>query len=31
MNRRLEANDLTKSYRGRRVVDGISLAVEQGE
>ena len=31
MSRRLEANDLTKSYRGRRVVDGISLAVEQGE
>jgi lipopolysaccharide export system ATP-binding protein len=31
VNRRLEANDLTKSYRGRRVVDGISLAVEQGE
>lgn len=31
MSRRFEANDLTKSYRGRRVVDGISLAVEQGE
>ena len=31
MSRRLEANDLTKSYRGRRVVDGISLALEQGE
>ena len=31
MSRRLEANDVTKSYRGRRVVDGISLAVEQGE
>ena len=31
MSRRLEANDLTKSYRGRRVVDGISLAVKQGE
>ena len=31
MSRRLEANDLTKSYRGRRVVDGILLAVEQGE
>jgi len=31
VSRRLEANDLTKSYRGRRVVDGISLAVEQGE
>ena len=31
MSRRLEANNLTKSYRGRRVVDGISLAVEQGE
>ena len=31
MSSRLEANDLTKSYRGRRVVDGISLAVEQGE
>ena len=31
MSRRLEANDLTKSYRGRRVVDGISLSVEQGE
>ena len=31
MSRRLEANDLTKSYRGRRVVDGITLAVKQGE
>ena len=31
MSRRLEAYDLTKSYRGRRVVDGISLSVEQGE
>tara|TARA_E500000178_G_scaffold146544_1_gene146111 strand:+ start:16430 stop:17158 length:729 start_codon:yes stop_codon:yes gene_type:complete len=31
VSRRFEANDLTKSYRGRRVVDGISLAVEQGE
>jgi lipopolysaccharide export system ATP-binding protein len=31
VSRRLEAYDLTKSYRGRRVVDGISLSVEQGE
>jgi len=28
---RLQATDLVKSYRGRKVVDGVSLEVEQGE
>src|SRR5579885_2891002 len=27
----LEANDLSKTYRGRKVVDNVSLWVEQGE
>ncbi len=28
---RLQASDLIKSYRGRKVVDGVSLEIEQGE
>lgn len=28
---KLELNDLVKSYKGRRVVDGVSLHVEKGE
>ena len=29
--RRLRTEDLTKSYRGRKVVDGVTVSVEQGE
>ena len=28
---KLQATDLSKAYRGRKVVDGISLEVDQGE
>ena len=28
---KIEAKDLKKSYRGRSVVDGVSLSIEQGE
>ncbi len=28
---KLEASDLCKSYRGRKVVDGVTLNIEQGE
>lgn len=28
---KLQATDLSKSYRGRKVVDGVSLEVQQGE
>src|SRR5580658_2667737 len=28
---KLEATDLCKSYRGRKVVDGVTLDIEQGE
>jgi lipopolysaccharide export system ATP-binding protein len=28
---RLQASDLIKSYRGRKVVDGVSLEIQQGE
>jgi lipopolysaccharide export system ATP-binding protein len=31
MTKALRTEDLAKSYRGRRVVDGISIEVEQGE
>ena len=29
--KRIEARDLVKTYRGRRVVDGVSIEMEQGE
>jgi lipopolysaccharide export system ATP-binding protein len=29
--RRLHTEEISKSYRGRRVVDGVSIAVEKGE
>ena len=31
VGRRIEAHDLVKTYRGRRVVDGASLRFDQGE
>jgi len=30
-NRRIEVRDLVKTYRGRKVVNGVSLFIEQGE
>src|SRR5215472_5033561 len=29
--RKLETNDITKSYRGRKVVDDVSVFVQEGE
>src|SRR5215467_4865894 len=29
--RKLETNDISKSYRGRKVVDAVSVWVEEGE
>src|SRR5215472_5343089 len=31
MPTRLETNELSKAYRGRKVVDDVSISVEQGE
>ncbi len=31
MKKKISVNELVKSYKGRRVLDGISLEVEQGE
>ncbi len=29
--RRLETREISKSYRGRKVVDDVSISVQQGE